>query len=223
VHGVHEEQTLDDSAPRGGTFHSFAESTAEDWRRPIDPADDFALPYAERVLALLGQLAGSTGGFAVDRLQHCLQTATRAHRASRDEEYVVCALLHDVGDVFCPSNHADMAAAMLRPYVSEQNHWLVAHHTVFQGYYYFHHLGMDRNLRDHYRGHPYFAATAEFCHLFDQVSFDPGYDTLPLAAFEPMLRRVMARPKRAVLLPEDGGAGHGLWTRLGRALRLVSG
>ena len=184
------------------TFRTFAESTAEDWRIIVDPASGLQPSFPDRVLAQLRQLAADTGGLPVTRLEHSLQTATRAHRAGRDEDYVICALLHDIGDLLCPSNHADMAAAMLRPYVSEENHWIVAHHTVFQGYYYFHHLGLDRDMREAYRGHPHFAAAEEFCRLFDQTSFDPDFDTMPLEAFEPMLRRVLDQPKRSLFMPE---------------------
>jgi predicted HD phosphohydrolase len=103
----------------------------------------------------------------------------------------------------CPSNHADMAAAMLKPYVSEANHWMVANHTIFQGYYYFHHLGLDRDTREQFRGHPHFEHTAQFCHLYDQNSFDTAYESMPLEAFEPMLRRVLEKPKRAVYMRDE--------------------
>jgi predicted HD phosphohydrolase len=159
--------------------------------------------YADRVLDQMRALRSDAGGFAVDRLEHSLQTATRAQRAGRDEEYVVCALLHDIGDLMCPSNHADMAAAMLKPYVSEANHWMVANHTIFQGYYYFHHLGLDRDTREQFRGHPHFEHTAQFCHLYDQNSFDTAYESMPLEAFEPMLRRVLEKPKRAVYMRDE--------------------
>src|SRR5580700_3181008 len=102
-------------------FRSMAESTAEDWRHVVDTTTLFAEAFPDRVLAELRRLDGDAGGFAINRLQHSLQTATRARRAGRDDEYVVCALLHDIGDALCPTNHADLAAAMLRPYVSEQN------------------------------------------------------------------------------------------------------
>jgi len=155
------------------------------------------------VIKHLQILEGDYGGFPVDRYTHSLQTATRALRDGRDEEYVVCALLHDIGDLMCPSNHADMAAVMLKPYVSEANHWMVANHTVFQGYYYFHHLGLDRDMREQYRGHPAFEHTAQFCHLYDQNSFEVGFDTMPLEAFEPMLRRVLAKPRRALYMRDE--------------------
>jgi predicted HD phosphohydrolase len=177
-------------------FHAMEDGTAEDWRRILAAAQAFCGAHVDRILEQLGRLGEDDGGFAVGRLEHCLQTATRAHQAGRDEEYVVCALLHDIGDLMCPTNHADMAAAMLKPYVSEENHWMVAKHTIFQGYYYFHHLGVDRNLREQYRGHPHFDYTAEFCQLFDQNSFEPAFESMPLEAFEPMLRRVLAAPKQ---------------------------
>jgi predicted HD phosphohydrolase len=150
------------------------------------------------VLAHLRLLDGDYGGFAVDRLTHSLQTATLAHRDGRDEEYVVCALLHDIGDTLGSFNHADVAAAIVKPFVSEENHWMVEQHAVFQGYYFFHHIGGDRNLRERFRGHPAFDRTAEFCARYDGPGFDPKAETLPLEFFEPMLRRVMAFPKRSM-------------------------
>jgi predicted HD phosphohydrolase len=156
-----------------------------------------ALP--DRVLRHLKLLGGDFGGYPVDRLEHCLQTATRAHRDGRDEEYVVCALLHDIGDQLAPANHAAHAATILKPYVSDANHWMVQHHGIFQGYYFFHHLGLDRDMREQFRGHPHFEHTARFCHLYDQVAFDPNYDSMPLEAFEPMLRRVLSRPPRPLV------------------------
>ena len=148
---------------------------------------------ADNVLGLLAAMKGPKLGYRIDRFEHSLQTATRALRDGADEETVVVALLHDVGDVLAPDNHSQLAAAVLRPYVSEENHWLVLHHGLFQGYYYFHHFGLDRDARERFRGHPCFEATAAFCARWDQTSFDPDYDNLPLEAFEPMVRRVFAR------------------------------
>lgn len=178
------------------TFSDMRDGTAEDWRYIVDEFLPFAALLPDRILSQLQALGDDCGGFAVDRLTHSLQTATRAHRDERDEEYVVCALLHDVGDLLGSYNHPDIAAAMLKPFVSEELHWMVAHHGVFQGYYYFHYLGGDRDARDAYRDHPCFELTAEFCERYDAPSFDKDYDTLPLSFFEPMLRRVLAQPKR---------------------------
>ena len=151
-----------------------------------------ALP--DSVLAALHRLAGDKMGYKIDRYQHSLQCATRAMRDGADEETIVVALLHDIGDILAPQNHSDLAAAVLQPYISADNHWLVKHHGIFQGYYFFHHSGGDRMARERYRGHPMFERTAAFCHNWDQNSFDPDYDTAPIAAFDPLVRRILARP-----------------------------
>jgi predicted HD phosphohydrolase len=151
---------------------------------------------AGSLLGILQQMAGDPLGYRIDRYQHSLQTATRAHHDGADEETVVCALLHDIGDVLAPANHSQVSAAILRPYVGDRNHWVIQHHGLFQGYYYFHHQGQDRHARDAFRDHPHYQACVDFCARWDQVSFDPGYDTLPLDFFEPMVRRLLSRPAR---------------------------
>ena len=150
----------------------------------------------ETVLGLLKAMQGPTLGYKIDRYQHSLQSATRARRDGADEEMQVVALLHDIGDVIAPDNHSQFAASVLRPYVSDTSHWLVQHHGVFQGYYYFHHVGQDRDAREQFRGHPAFEATANFCERWDQMAFDPDYDTLPLEAFEPMVHKIFQREPR---------------------------
>jgi predicted HD phosphohydrolase len=193
------------SAERAG-FKSFVESTEDDWALIAKEAGQFNKGLAERVLKHLRLLSGDYGGFPVDRLTHSLQTATRAHRDGKDEEYVVCALLHDIGDTLGSFNHPDIAAAILKPFVSEKNLWMVANHGIFQGYYFFHHLGLDRNMRDKFKDHPHFEYTAQFCHLYDQPAFDPDYDSEPLEFFEPMVHRLFAQPRQSVYLMEDGAA-----------------
>lgn len=180
------------------TFKAMTESTQADWSAIVEVGKAHQGEHVDRILSHLKLLGGDYGGFNVDRLEHSLQTATRAHRAGHDEEYVVCALLHDIGDILLPASHAELGAAILKPYISDQNHWMLEKHGIFQGYYFFHHLGLDRDLRDEWRGHPWFEYTAQFCHLYDQNSFDPAYDSLPLDAFVPMMRRVMATPKRSI-------------------------
>jgi predicted HD phosphohydrolase len=145
------------------------------------------------VLQMLREQAGETLGYQIDRLQHSLQTATRAFREGRDEETVMLALLHDVGDGIGLFNHSEFAAAMLRPFVSDRNAWIARHHGLFQGYYYYGFIGKNPDERDKYRGHPHFDACLDFCDRWDQVSFDPGYDTMPLSAFEPMVHRLFAK------------------------------
>jgi predicted HD phosphohydrolase len=179
-------------------FTTMVNGTAEDWMIIGLNILSFSKGLPDRVLKHLKLLEGDYGGFAVDRFTHCLQTATRAHRAGRDEEYVVCALLHDIGDTLGSYNHADIAAAILKPFVSEENHWMVEKHAIFQGYYFFHYLGLDRDLRDQFRDHPFYARTEEFCREYDSPAFDSKAETLPLEFFEPMVRRVMAKPKQSL-------------------------
>ncbi|MGH9216473.1 MAG: HD domain-containing protein [Acidimicrobiales bacterium] len=192
-------ETTTDARPRAA-FHAMTEGTKEDWDKIAVGAIELAAGLPDRVLAHLRLLGGDYGGFAVDRLEHSLQTASRAHRADRDDEYVFCALIHDIGDLLGPLNHADVAAAVVKPFVSEQNHWMVEKHAIFQGYYFFHHLGLDPDMREQFRGHEWFDYTAEFCHEYDQPAFDPGYDTLPLEHFEPLVRQVMSSPKRSIYM-----------------------
>lgn len=180
------------------TFRTMAESTGEDWGIIAEHYPAFSQALPERLIAHLKLLDGDFGGFPIDRLQHCLQTATRAHRDGRDEEYVVCALLHDIGDTLGPSNHADVAATIVQPYVSEENHWIIKHHGIFQGYYFFQYLGMNRDGRDAFKDHPHYQACVDFCHLYDQNSFDKDYESLPLAFFVPMVERVFSAPKRSL-------------------------
>jgi predicted HD phosphohydrolase len=185
-------------------FTAMTEGTQADWALIASEMVEFGKSLPDRAIDHMMLLDGDHGGFPIDRLQHCLQTATRAHRDGRDEAYVVMALLHDVGDTLCTYNHPDIAAAMIKPFVSEELHWICAQHGIFQGYYFFHHLGWDRNIRERFRGHPHFEACAEFCEKYDQAAFDPVYDTAPLSFFEPMLRRVMERPLTGIYadLPE---------------------
>ena len=174
------------------------DSTQDDWRAIGAEVMTAARGLPDRVLAHLKLLDGDYGGFPIDRYQHSLQTATRALNDGRDGEYVVCALLHDIGDTLGSYNHFDIGAAVLKPFVSEANHWMVQHHGIFQGYYFFHHIGLDRDLREQFRGHEHFARTEEFCALYDNAAFDAKAPTLSIEAFEPMVRSVFAKPKNSV-------------------------
>ena len=183
------------------SFRSMEEGTQDDWMKIAGQFGPFAAQGGKRVLDHLKLLDGDYGGFPIDRLTHCRQTATRAFKDGRDEEYVVCALLHDIGDTLGAYNHPDIAAAILKPFVSAQNHWMVEQHGIFQGYYFFHYLGMDRDMRDNFRDHPYFQRTAEFCEKYDQTAFDPNYESMPLEAFEPMVMKMFEMPKNSVYGP----------------------
>jgi len=186
------------SAADQAHFTAMRDATRDDYQIIGRHAVEFFTGLPDRILAHLQLLGGDTGGYAVDRLTHSLQSATRAQRDGRDDEYVVCALLHDMGDTLASANHADLAATVLEPYVGERNHWIVKHHAIFQGYYFFHHLGLDRNMRDRYRDHPFWRDCAEFCEKYDQNCFDPAYDTLPLEAFAPLVRSVFAVPRKSI-------------------------
>ena len=171
--GAAHSSRMTDTAPKLARFHAMTDGTKEDWRIIGEASIHHFVGLPERVMAHLELLDGDFGGFAVDRLTHSLQTATRAYRAGRDDEYVLCALLHDIGDTLGPANHADIAAAILKPFVSEQNHWMVEQHGIFQGYYFFHHLGRNRDVREQFRDHPWFDYCAEFCAEYDQIRSTP--------------------------------------------------
>ena len=150
--------------------------------------------FVKGVLDMLKATGEPDGGYQINRFQHGLQRATLALRDGQDEEMVVAALLHDIGDLLAPDNHSDLAAAVLQPYVSERVHWIVKHHGIFQGYYFWHF--------EMYRGHPWFEDCASFCAKYDQIAFDPNYDTLPLEAFEPMVHRILGRAPFAFEKPQ---------------------
>lgn len=182
-------------------FTRMQDSTKADWKVISGEFMQFSHTLPDRVMAHLKLLDGDFGGFPVDRSTHCLQTATRALRDGRDDEYVICALLHDIGDTLGTFNHPDIAAAILKPFVSEANLWMVQNHGIFQGYNFFHHIGMDRDMREMFNGHAHYARTEEFIALYDDPAFDEHYDTLPLQEFEPILRRVMAQPINSIYKP----------------------
>lgn len=185
---------MNDQSHDQAKFTAMTEGTQQDWAIISGHFMGFATTVGSRVLEHLRLLDGDYGGFPVDRLTHCLQTATRAHRDGRDDRYVVMALTHDIGDTLSTFNHPDVGAAIIKPFVPEEYRWICEQHGIFQGYYYFHHLGMDRDMREHFRGHPHFEACAEFCEKYDQAAFDPSYHTAPLSFFEPMVQRVMSAP-----------------------------
>ena len=174
-------------------FTSMAQGTRAEYELLDRYEAEFTDSLARRILEHLEQLDGSISGYKVSRLEHCLQSATRAHRAGEPEEVVVAALVHDIGDMIAPFSHSELAAAVLRPFVSEKIYWIVKHHGLFQMYYFAHHLGGDRNARDRYRDHQWYDDAIRFCELYDQNCFDPDYDSEPLAFFAPMVERLFRR------------------------------
>lgn len=174
-------------------FRQMKDGTREEYEFLERIESQYVAALPDRILEALGGLAGALGGYRVSRLEHSLQTASRAEDDGADEEMVFGALLHDIGDVLAPANHAQYAAAVIRPYVREEVTWVVAHHGLFQLYYYAHHVGGDRHAREQYRDHPWFDACERFCERWDQAAFDPDYPTRPLEHFEPLVRRILSR------------------------------
>jgi predicted HD phosphohydrolase len=174
-------------------FTQMKDGTREDYALLDRFERQWAAGTADRILQALRALDHSIAGYQVSRLEHSLQTATRAHRDGADVDWVVAALLHDLGDELAPYNHDALAAAILEPYVREEVTWVIRHHGLFQRKYYAHHMGGDPDARERYRGHPHYRACVDFCEHWDQASFDPDYDSLPLEAFAPMVREVFAR------------------------------
>jgi len=186
-------------------YRRMEDGTREEYIRVFELLKKFELGLADRVLSALQLLKNSYPGELVNRYVHSLQTATRAHRDARDEEYVVAALLHDLGDMLASENHSEYAASIIKPYVRPYTYWMIRQHGLFQGYYYFHHFGGARNARDKHRGHPAYELCLDFCAKYDQMAFDPDYDTMPLDAFEPMVRRLFAREPWGAHAKEQGG------------------
>ncbi len=179
-------------------FTSLSDGTYEDWQRIVAEQRKFVAGLPDRILDHLALLGGDYGGFPVDRLQHSLQTAELAANAGESEEYVVCALLHDIGDTLGSTNHPDVAAAILEPFVSDAHHWMIKHHGIFQGYNFFHHIGLDRNMREQFRGNEHFELTEQFIAKDDNPAFDSSRPALDLDAFAPLVRRVFAEPKKSI-------------------------
>ncbi|MEM7544080.1 MAG: HD domain-containing protein [Pseudomonadota bacterium] len=173
---------------------------------------EYANGTADRLLKALVELDESMSGYQITRLGHSLQSATRAWRDGADEDWVVSALLHDIGDIFAPYNHDEYAATILKPFVREQCTWVVEKHGDFQMLYYGHHVGGNQHKRDGYAGHPYFEDCAAFCERWDQASFDPAYKSEPIEFFTEMTRQVFGRT------PYDPAV-----TRVGERIPLVDG
>jgi predicted HD phosphohydrolase len=191
---IQESSEMAQAAQRTVSYIRMDLGTVEDYAFSREVNRPYVAATPLRVLAHLATIAHGYVGGKVDRYVHSLQTATRAHRAGECEEFVVAALLHDIGDILAPENHADLAADVLRPYVSRYTHWMVKHHGIFQGYYYFDKVGRNRDERERFRGHPAFDMTERFCGEYDQMSFDPAYDTMSQKEFEPMVQRIFSRP-----------------------------
>jgi predicted HD phosphohydrolase len=174
-------------------FTAMKDGDAEDYHLLDGLERDYAAGTAKRLLGALTQLDESLSGYQITRLGHSVQAATRAWRDGADTDWVVAALLHDIGDIFAPYNHDEYAATILKPFVREQVTWVVEKHGDFQRLYYAHHTGGNPHARDKFKGHAYFDDCDAFCERWDQSSFDPDYPSLPVAFFAPMVEQVFAR------------------------------
>ncbi|WP_027859381.1 HD domain-containing protein [Marinobacterium jannaschii] len=177
------------------SFIQMKDGTAEEYAFLDQHEKAYIKALPERVLSLLEQLGDTLDGYTVSRLEHSLQSASRAEADGCDEEMIVAALLHDIGDMYAPANHSEFAAALLRPYVRPELAWVLEKHGEFQMYYWAHHMGKDRNIRDQYKDHPWYQSCVDFCEKYDQNCFDPDYPSKPISHFAPMVRRVLAWPK----------------------------
>lgn len=177
------------------SFTRMQDGTPEDYELLDHYEVEYIAGLTDRLLAALGRLNDGFGGYKVTRLEHSLQSATRAERAGKSEEYVTAALFHDVGDELAPWTHGEMVAAILKPFVAPEICWTIEHHGAFQLFHYGKQSGLDPNVRDRWRDHQNYEATVEFCENFDQNCFDPDYDWLPVEHFEPIARRVFAETR----------------------------
>ena len=180
-------------------FTEMKHGTKEDYLLLDKHEKKYVEETPDRILKFMSGLTETLEGYQVSRLEHSLQSATKALKAGEDEEIIVAALLHDIGDELAPMNHSEYAAAILKPYVSEKTHWIIEKHGEFQMYYYAHHLGGNRNKRDKYKNHKYYQDTINFCEKYDQSSFDPNYKSLPLEFFQPMVKKIFSRKPYSLL------------------------
>lgn len=175
------------------SFTRMDQSTAEDWMKIGGEVAKRQATMPQTIKNMLFALADQVDGFAIDQLQHALQTATRAARDGASEELIVAALCHDIGKVISVINHPAIAAEILKPYVAPETYEIVRTHQDFQGKHYYEHFGMDANLRKNHEQQPWFELAKKFTDEWDQAAFDPDYDTLPLEHFEPMIDRVFSK------------------------------
>ena len=175
-------------------FTQMIDGTFEEYQHIQQLEHEYVVGLPERLMAAVRALDGGLGGYPVTRYEHSLQSATRAERDGADIDWIVAALLHDIGDELAPWNHSQFAASVIRPYVRAEVTWVVNVHGIFQQHYYGRHVGLDPDAREVYRGHRWFDSAENFCSRWDQAAFDASYVSEPLEHFEPMLREVFARP-----------------------------
>ena len=180
-------------------FTEMKNGTKEEYLMLDEHEQDYTKGTADRIIKFMNGLNSTLEGYKITRLEHSLQTATRAYKDKADEEMIVAALLHDLGDELAPLNHSEYAASVLKPFVSEKTHWIIEKHGEFQMYYYAHHLGKNQNQRDKYKDHKYYQAALDFCEKWDQASFNPDYKNMTLEEFTPIIKRIFSRKPYSLL------------------------
>ena len=176
------------------SFTNMEEGTQEEYEFLDKLEDSFKEDLPNKLIKAVSDLEHSLSGYQISRLDHVLQSATRAYESKESEQMIAAALLHDIGDDLAPYSHSEMAASIIRPFVNDEIYWVIKHHGIFQMYYYAHHSGGDRNARDQFKDHAYYETAVSFCHEYDQNCFDPEYPSKPLSFFEPIIQRVFAKP-----------------------------
>ena len=174
-------------------FTQMKDGTKEDYLLLEKHEKKFIEETPSRILKYMSNLTSTLEGYQISRLEHSLQSATRALQTKANDEMIVATLLHDIGDELAFHNHSEFAGTILKPYVSEKTHWIVEKHGIFQLYYYAHHLGYNKNEREKYKGHKYYKDTINFCENWDQKSFDPNFKSLTLKDFEPFVKKIFNR------------------------------
>ena len=180
-------------------FTEMKNGTKEEYLMLDEHEQNYISGTADRIIKFMSRLNSTLEGYKITRLEHSLQTATRAYKDNASEEMIVAALLHDLGDELAPLNHSEYAASVLKPYVSEKTHWIIKKHGEFQMYYYAHHLGKNQNQRDKYKDHKYYQDAVDFCEKWDQASFDPSYENMSLEEFAPMVKKIFSRKPYSLL------------------------
>ncbi len=174
-------------------FIQMKDGTYEEYQFLHKLEAQYILGLPERLLKSVENLGGTLQGYQISRLEHSLQSATRAEADGADKEMIVAALLHDIGDELAPQNHSQMAASVLRPYVRAEVAWVIEMHGLFQMQYYAHHYNLDDKGHLAYKDHPWFDSAQRFVELYDQAAFDPNYPSKPLSYFAPMVREIFTR------------------------------
>lgn len=178
-------------------FTRIQDGSPEEFATVMESLRTLTANLPNRIIEALKESADEgVGGYQVNRVEHVLQSATRAYRAGESTDYVVAALIHDIADITAPYTHGEVAAAMIRPFVEPRLAWILKVHPVFTAYYYADFIGADKNAREQHRGNEWFDDAAYFVEHYDENCFDPDYDSLPLEFFEPMVREVFSRPPR---------------------------